>query len=172
LAYSVDNLKKLKRKVEQVAKTVIKFRKSTSTKKSRRVKPLIHGVEVGEKRNFDKVRGQIAKGFNASAALNIKKALQLTNSELAKLFGVSEKTTSRWKPSQLLKPVQSDIAYRVARIILMATQVLGDAERAVGWIRTNNQALGGATPLDCLESDIGTRETENVLNRIKYGIYS
>ena len=35
-----------------------------------------------------------------------------------------------------------------------------------------NRALGGAVPIDQLDTDLGAKEVENILGRIAYGVYS
>ena len=50
--------------------------------------------------------------------------------------------------------------------------MIGDEEKAVGWLRTPNRALGGERPLDQLDTDLGSRAVEDILGRIAYGVYS
>ena len=55
---------------------------------------------------------------------------------------------------------------------LLAAEDFGNADKAAQWLRTPNRALGGALPIDHLDTDLGTREVENILGRIAYGVYS
>jgi putative toxin-antitoxin system antitoxin component (TIGR02293 family) len=64
------------------------------------------------------------------------------------------------------------IAARVARVTVRAEEALGDRAKAERWMRAPNRALGGARPLDLLESDGGMREVERVLGRIEHGVFS
>ena len=50
--------------------------------------------------------------------------------------------------------------------------MIGNAEKAVEWLRTQNRALGGKLPMDRLDTDLGAREVEDILGRIAYGVYS
>ena len=50
--------------------------------------------------------------------------------------------------------------------------MIGNEEKAVEWLRTPNRALGGARPLDQLDTDPGARAVEDILGRIAYGVYS
>ncbi len=52
-----------------------------------------------------------------------------------------------------------------------ATQVLGDKQRARLWLDTPNQALGGRTPIEMLDSQESLLQILAVLDRIEYGIY-
>jgi len=61
-----------------------------------------------------------------------------------------------------------------ARLLAKATDVLGDREKAIGWMKAPNRALGGATPTSVLDIDtaLGARAAEDVLVRIEYGVFS
>jgi putative toxin-antitoxin system antitoxin component (TIGR02293 family) len=59
-----------------------------------------------------------------------------------------------------------------ARIIALATEVLGDREKASSWLQTPNRALNGKIPLEEIETDPGYQSVEEVLHAIGYGMYS
>jgi putative toxin-antitoxin system antitoxin component (TIGR02293 family) len=65
--------------------------------------------------------------------------------------------------------VESDRLYRLARIVALAKQFLGENEIAIRWLKTPNRALGGKLPLDLIDTEPGARSVENVLGRIAYG---
>jgi putative toxin-antitoxin system antitoxin component (TIGR02293 family) len=50
--------------------------------------------------------------------------------------------------------------------------MIGDEQKAVQWLLAPNRALGGERPLDRLDTDLGTRDVEDILGRIAYGVYS
>jgi putative toxin-antitoxin system antitoxin component (TIGR02293 family) len=72
----------------------------------------------------------------------------------------------------LLTPSESDRTVRVARVYANAVEMIGDAEKAIEWLRTPNRALGGERPLDQLDTDVGAQMVDDVLGRIAYGVYS
>jgi len=57
-----------------------------------------------------------------------------------------------------------------ARLQAKVTDVLGNREKAIGWMKAPNRALGGATPTSVLDIDtaMGSRAAEDVLVRIEY----
>jgi len=61
---------------------------------------------------------------------------------------------------------------RMARISALATEVLGDREKASSWLRTPNRALNGKVPLDQIETEPGCRSVEEVLYAVGHGMYS
>ncbi|MEM7068608.1 MAG: antitoxin Xre/MbcA/ParS toxin-binding domain-containing protein [Pseudomonadota bacterium] len=67
---------------------------------------------------------------------------------------------------------ESDRVQRLERILEHATRVFGTLEKANGWLRSKNRALGGSIPLELLASETGANGVEEVLGRIEYGIFS
>jgi len=53
--------------------------------------------------------------------------------------------------------------------VALAKHYIGDEETATRWLKRTNRALGGATPLECIDTEIGARMVEDVLGRIAYG---
>jgi putative toxin-antitoxin system antitoxin component (TIGR02293 family) len=70
-----------------------------------------------------------------------------------------------------LSPEESDRIYRVASIIDSADQLFeGDHEAALRWLKEPSRALGGVTPLDCLETEAGTEMVRDLIGRLEYGV--
>lgn len=96
----------------------------------------------------------------------------LSRSEVATAMRLPARTLARRKRERKLHPDESDRLVRLARVTADAARVLGDDGKAGTWLRRPNTALGGATPLELLRSDLGTRQVEDVLGRIEFGVYS
>jgi putative toxin-antitoxin system antitoxin component (TIGR02293 family) len=64
---------------------------------------------------------------------------------------------------------ESDRLYRLARIIALARESLGEDEVAARWLKRPNRALGGVAPVAAIDTEPGARQVENVLGRIAYG---
>jgi putative toxin-antitoxin system antitoxin component (TIGR02293 family) len=92
---------------------------------------------------------------------------------VAKMLGISERTLSRRiAANALLTAEESDRMVRLARVLALAQETLGDMEKAGRWLQTSNRALEGDRPFDRLDTDAGVRSVEQVLGRIAYGVYS
>ena len=116
---------------------------------------------------------QIRSGLPAASAFAFKKTLELTNEELASVLGVSPRTLARLDPSSSrLDPVSGDRLLRSARIFAIAAEVLEDVTAAVRWLKSPQQALGGAVPLELAETDVGSRTVEALLGRMEHGVYT
>lgn len=114
----------------------------------------------------------LRSGFPFAAYEAFLKTIELSSTDLAALLGIASRTLSRRKTSRKLMPVESDRLYRVAYITSMAVEVFASLEKARTWLQKENQALGGDSPISCLDTEIGERWVEELLTRINYGIYS
>jgi putative toxin-antitoxin system antitoxin component (TIGR02293 family) len=115
----------------------------------------------------------VSKGVPVGAAEAVKQWLAVGDEFLAAILGISQKTLSRARTSNArLDPVTSDRLFRVARIGALATEVLEDEGRALGWLKRPQIGLGGRTPLSLLTTDAGCVEVERLLTRIEHGVYA
>lgn len=103
----------------------------------------------------------------------LKESIAISDSQLAQLLGISEKTLSRARAANgRLDAVASDRLFRVARIAALAIEVLETAEAALHWLKRPQVGLGGRTPLAMLTTDPGRDQVEKLLLRIEHGVYS
>ena len=67
----------------------------------------------------------------------------------------------------------SDRLLRAARVFRRVLEFFrGDRAGAVQWLLSKPRALGGATPLELSRTDLGAREVEDLIERIRYGVYT
>jgi putative toxin-antitoxin system antitoxin component (TIGR02293 family) len=78
----------------------------------------------------------------------------------------------RKEKGQPLTPGESDRLVRLLRAVAKAKETFQNDEKAERWLKKENRALGGRTPLEALETESGARLVENVLGRIAHGVYS
>jgi len=102
----------------------------------------------------------------------LQKEVDLSQDQLSSILGISTRTLTRRKNRNHLNSVESNLLYRVARVLVCAVTVFGDIEKARVWLKRPNRGLDGEIPFNLLNTDIGSQQVEDVLNRIKYGIYS
>jgi putative toxin-antitoxin system antitoxin component (TIGR02293 family) len=115
----------------------------------------------------------IKAGLPVAWALALKDALDLTNDELAELLGVSARTVLRWTPrTSRLDVASGDRLVRTAALFSLATEVLEDAGAAVRWLKSPQEALGDAVPLQLASTDVGTRAVEALLGRMEHAVYT
>jgi len=121
----------------------------------------------------DDLAQMVRRGLPATSVTALAARLAVGNNVLSRKLGIPQRTlTRRLSHGSRLTAAESDRTVRVARVYASAVEMIGDEEKAVEWLRTPNRALGGGTPLDQLDTDLGAREVEDVLGRIAYGVYS
>jgi putative toxin-antitoxin system antitoxin component (TIGR02293 family) len=98
---------------------------------------------------------------------------QLTDVQMSKVVGASVRTILRLQKEQKpLNATWSDRLYRLARVAAHAQDVFENAETATNWLKRPNRALAGHSPIDLLDTDAGTEQVAELLDRIEYGVYS
>jgi putative toxin-antitoxin system antitoxin component (TIGR02293 family) len=111
----------------------------------------------------------IREGFPPAVVEELMQASGLTLKELAESLDLSPRSLQRRRRSGRLARFESDRLYRLARIIALAQQSLGDRRSAARWLKRSNRALGGVSPISAIDTELGARQVENVLGRIAYG---
>jgi putative toxin-antitoxin system antitoxin component (TIGR02293 family) len=115
------------------------------------------------------MREAIREGFPPAVVQELMQASGLTLKELASALDLSPRSLQRRRRSGRLARYESDRLYRLARIIAIANECLGDHERAMRWLKRANRALGGSAPITAIDTELGARQVENILGRVAYG---
>ena len=124
-------------------------------------------------KSFAELADLIRKGLPSGSLIVLGEKLDLKNAALSETLGIPQRTlTRRLSRHSRLTVAESDRTVRLARVYATAVEMIGNAGKAAGWLRTPNRALGGQVPIDQLDTDLGAREVENILGRIAYGVYS
>jgi putative toxin-antitoxin system antitoxin component (TIGR02293 family) len=110
----------------------------------------------------------IRDGFPHAVLEELMRASGLTLKELADALDLSSRSLQRRRHGRLAR-FESDRLYRLARLLALARENLGDAARASRWLKRANHALGGAAPIAAIDTELGARQVENLLGRIAYG---
>jgi putative toxin-antitoxin system antitoxin component (TIGR02293 family) len=124
-------------------------------------------------KNSEDLATSIRAGLPATIIAVLADRLAMHRLDVAKKLGIPPRTlTRRLSRHARLTVDESDRAARMARIIALASEILGANEKASSWLRTSNRALGGKLPIDEIGTDPGYRSVEEVLYAIAYGMYS
>ena len=93
--------------------------------------------------------------------------------ELLPVFGISLRTFMRLKadPAKRLDSDQSARVWRFAELFAKAEDVLGGHERAVEWLREPSMALERRRPIELLTTSVGAQLVDDVIERMRYGVY-
>jgi len=123
------------------------------------------------------------KGMVGSDAVNFIRARAPASilKEASSFLGVSEKrifqmvvlppTTAHRliKNAKKLDAAITERVYRMGNTVKMALEIFESNEKATEWMRRPNQTLGGAAPLDLMDTEPGANSVRQVLNAIATG---
>jgi putative toxin-antitoxin system antitoxin component (TIGR02293 family) len=129
-------------------------------------KDLIRGIG---KASIQTIITAIAAGLPTESVDKVKDLIGVNRGMLSRILNVSPRTLSR---RQTLKPAASERLFRVSGLFQKALEVLGDRSEAQRWFTTPKKALGGSTPFEYSETEVGAGEVGDLLGRIEYGVYS
>ncbi len=116
---------------------------------------------------------KVQVGFPVKEFISLTKTMELSNKQLAELVQISSRTLNRRLKEGILKADESERLLRFSRIFTMAKNLFeGDSSSAQNWLRNNNRALGGESPLEASKTEEGSREVENLINRLEHGVFS
>ncbi|MFZ0803523.1 MAG: antitoxin Xre/MbcA/ParS toxin-binding domain-containing protein [Terriglobales bacterium] len=119
-------------------------------------------------RSDDDLREAIREGFPHAVLTELMQASGLTLKELADALDLSSRSLQRRRRGRLAR-FESDRLYRLARVLALARESLGDETRASRWLKRTNRALGGVAPIAAIDTELGARQVESLLGRIAYG---
>lgn len=111
----------------------------------------------------------IRQGLPVSAVDDVVKSGVITSGEVYEVI-LPRKTLTNRRATGTLTPDQSDRLVRVARVIEKAEEVFANREKAHIWLRRPTTALDGEEPIKLLDTEVGARKVEELLNQIAYGI--
>jgi putative toxin-antitoxin system antitoxin component (TIGR02293 family) len=114
------------------------------------------------------LREAIRAGFPHGVLEELMRRADLTLKELADALDLSTRSLQRRRRGRLAR-FESDRLYRLARVLALARESLGDAARASRWLKRTNRALGGVAPIAAIDTELGARQVENLLGRVAYG---
>ncbi len=111
----------------------------------------------------------LGRGLPTNAIDRVTELIGINRNTLSGVLDVSPRTLSR---RDTLKSSTSERLFRVSALFQKALEVLGETEEAKRWFTSPKKALGGKTPIEFSETDVGAREVEDLLGRIEYGVYA
>jgi putative toxin-antitoxin system antitoxin component (TIGR02293 family) len=130
----------------------------------------VTGVRSGSR---EKILSCIKKGLKYSAITQLEAALHTSQKEIAQVLSIPPSTLQRRKKSGQLQTDESDRVVRLARLKDAATAMMqGEDEAAVAWLHTPLDILGGESPLEHSSTELGARDVEDLIGRLRHGVFS
>lgn len=116
---------------------------------------------------------RIKEGIEASAFEMVTDAYGIPMSEGYNVMGIAQSTLRRRLKDGKLHPGESDRVYRYAELMTIATDMMQqDSDRAATWFKTPMDIFEGETPLQHAMTEVGARDVEDLIGRIRHGVFS
>lgn len=113
---------------------------------------------------------QIKVGLPAYLTQTLRFVFNLQDRHLKLLFNASISTLQRRRRTQKkLDCISSERLDRIAIVSHLTEKVFEDQERAVHWLSTPNQALGGTAPIMLCATEIGAKQVRRSLAALESG---
>ncbi len=134
----------------------------------------VRGYTVGlRSNNLFNVLQRIATGLPYKALESLQQKSGLRLADVAKVTGIPLRTMARRKETGRLNPAESERLLRLSFLFEQAVDLFdGDVDAAREWLEKPSKGLGGQTPLQLAETEIGAREVENLIGRLEHGVFS
>ena len=127
-------------------------------------------IGVAPQTEFD--LAEIVEHGLPTGSLALLKEKGLSFSEISEIV-ISPRTLKHRKArGEHLSHEETDRMVRVARIVALADNVLGNHAKALLWLRTADDRMSGRNPLSMLQTEAGGRLIEGMLWQVDEGVYS
>lgn len=120
------------------------------------------------------VASAVKAGLPIEELDDLRHDLDVPVEKLVTMLGISKAKFHRSKGSKgngKLGVAESERVVRYAKLLGKAAAVMESVENGRRWLATPQFGLGGVTPLEFAETEVGAREVENLLGRIETGVY-
>ncbi len=123
--------------------------------------------------DWSRLISNIERGLPYSALEHLQRNTGFAPDVFLGWIGIAPRTQARRKMQGRLLPDESDRLLRAARVFARALELFhGDRAGAVEWLLHKLPALGYKTPVEVSRTDLGAREVEQLIGRIRHGVFS
>ena len=127
---------------------------------------------IGVTPRSDFALAEIVENGLPTDSLALLKENGLTFTEMSEIVIAPRTLKHRKARGEHLSDAETDRLVRVARIVTLANQVFGSPSKALKWLRTPSERMGGRNPLSMLRTDAGGRLVESRLWQVDEGIFA
>ncbi len=135
------------------------------------IQPAVYGESTGlhQIATGDLIKS-LKRGLPLRSFEQLRQRLGLSKAELAQVVGIAERTLARRFKAGRFSAEESERIYRIARLFERAQDVLQTPADAAVWLKTPKRYLGGKTPLEYADTEVGAQTVERLLGRIEHGV--
>ena len=130
----------------------------------------VTGVHAGGR---TEMLAKIKRGLAFHSIERLEHALQSSRKEIASVLSIPSSTMTRRKKEGILHVDESDRVVRVAQLFDSAMAMMqSNRNAAIAWLRTPLEILDGESPLERSATEMGARDVEDLIGRIRHGVFS
>ena len=130
------------------------------------------GGDLSRLANDGGVLDLVREGLPYSVLVELTVAIGVSQKDLARVVGIPATTLGRRKRAGRLTPAESDRLVRIARLTDMVLALMrGDAAAARRWLNTPQDIFDDETPLHRASTETGGREVEQLIGRLRHGVF-
>lgn len=131
---------------------------------------VVTGVRSGRR---EEMLVSIKRGLKFASIGHLVKGFRTPRKDIARILSIASTTMNRRKAQGRLLPDESDRVVRLAQLKDAALVLMNfDDEAAVSWLHTPNSILGGESPLEHASTEVGARDVEDLIGRLRHGVFS
>ncbi|MBV1883338.1 MAG: DUF2384 domain-containing protein [Pseudomonadales bacterium] len=146
-------------------------------------KTSIHNdVEIGRFFNVSKnlglnaksskvLRERVENGLPYKSFKTLEKKMGVSTKDLSEMLSIPKTTLSRREKEGNFKIDESDRVYRFADLLAQAIEMFGgDVKKGSLWLRKKRAIFNGHSAVIHARTELGAREVEKVIGRIRHGV--
>lgn len=120
------------------------------------------------------VLARVRAGLPSRVINVLEAAYGATQAEMARSLLIPASTLRRrLRQDERLEVDESDRVVRLARIKDLVLALMGgDDQAAIAWLHAPREVLGNESPLTRASTEIGAREVEDLIGRLRHGVFS
>jgi putative toxin-antitoxin system antitoxin component (TIGR02293 family) len=111
-------------------------------------------------------------GVTKEALLRLAKYCSFSIHQLSEVLPVTERTIQRYALKKHFNRAVSEHILQLAEVAARGTEVFGDRERFLEWMKAPSAAFADKKPLSLLNSKFGAEMVLDELGRIEHGVFS
>jgi len=130
------------------------------------------GVKPGKQ--YHTITDWVRRGLPATSVDRLVKLFDISQKDLSGIIDIPVPTLQRRKKEkQRLTTAESDRVVRIAKIRQQTIDMMhGDTQASRRWLISPKQVLGGESPLERASTEAGAAEVEQLIGRVRHGVFS
>lgn len=115
----------------------------------------------------------VHQGFKPLVYRNILQSTHLSQQEFQQITHIPLSTIKRrLKNDERFNTQESDVMYRLALLLKLASELFQSETRALDWMKQPVYGLAGKRPIDMVATTVDFEQVKDLIGRVEHGIFS